>query len=384
MKKNFFLLFSSILITLFLIYLTIFIKVFFEKKDDSQYLFNSLTSLNFHKKYSNILNHLRNSNLGWDNNENYKNFLYSVIEIFEDSKKNILFQGDSWIEQINLEKQSLETVKNFSKENNLGIINGGTTSFSPTPMKLQYKILKKDFNIKPTIVIAYIDQTDIGDEICRYKNKRYFDTNNNLLGIKREKFSRSIYDYSKIYKRSEIFLNYNNNLIKNFHLTNFFIEFKIKRLIVKIKNIGIYGLKDKDKARCYYGEIQKYLKNELTKEDKAYFLKSLENYINVIIDDPKIQSLLLITFPHRNNLYKKDHIDYYKVNVSYLVDEKLKEINSKKIKHINFTKDYEKNSEFDFNIFRENDPASHLNEIPHNEIFIKKILNNLKKVIDSN
>ena len=84
--------------------------------------------------------HSRNSNLACDHNENYKNFLYSVIEVFEDSKKNILFQGDSWIEQINLEKQSLETVKNFSKENNLGIINGGTTSFSPTPMKLQYKI----------------------------------------------------------------------------------------------------------------------------------------------------------------------------------------------------------------------------------------------------
>ena len=41
-------------------------------------------------------------------------------------------------------------------------------------MKLQYEILKKDFNIHPDIVIAYIDQTDIGDEICRYKKKRYF------------------------------------------------------------------------------------------------------------------------------------------------------------------------------------------------------------------
>ena len=382
MKKNFFLLFSSILITLFLIYFIIFIKFFFEQRDDTQYLFNSIQSLNFHKKYSNILNHLRNSNLGWDNDDNYDNYLYSVIENYNDSKKNILFQGDSWMEQINLEKESLMTVKNFSQKNNLGTINGGTTSFSPTLMKLQYKILKKDFNIKPNIVVAYIDQTDVGDEICRYKNKRYFDKNNNLLGIKRDKFSRSIYDYSKIYKKSEIYLNYENDLIKNFHLTNFFIEFKIKRLIVKIKNIGLYGLKNKDQARCYYGEIQNYLKNYLTKEDKAYFLNSIENYINTIINDPNIHTLLLVTFPHRNNLYEKDHIDYYKVNVSNLIEEKLKKINSKKIKHINFTKDFEKNSKIDFKIFREGDPASHLNETPHNEIFIKKILVNIKKVIN--
>ena len=38
-------------------------------------------------------------------------------------------------------------------------------------MKLQYEILKSFFDINPNIVIAYIDQTDIGDEICRYKTK---------------------------------------------------------------------------------------------------------------------------------------------------------------------------------------------------------------------
>ena len=46
-------------------------------------------------------------------------------------------------------------------------------------MKLQFEILKEDFNIHPDIVVAYIDQTDIGDEICRYKNKRYFNSKMN-------------------------------------------------------------------------------------------------------------------------------------------------------------------------------------------------------------
>ena len=51
-------------------------------------------------------------------------------------------------------------------------------------MQLQYEILEKDFNIKPNIVVAYIDQTNIGDELCRYKNNRVYDKNNTLVAVK--------------------------------------------------------------------------------------------------------------------------------------------------------------------------------------------------------
>ena len=152
-------------------YIGFFTKVSLEKRDQSYFTFKSYQGLNFHKKYSNILNHLRNVNLNWDYDGNQENFLFSVINDFNQSKKNILLQGDSWMEQINLENQSLKNITNYSKKNNFGIINAGITSFSPTLMKLQYEILKKDFNIHPDIVIAYIDQTDIGDEICNYKKK---------------------------------------------------------------------------------------------------------------------------------------------------------------------------------------------------------------------
>ena len=67
---------------------------------------------------------------------------------------------------------------NFAKKNNLGLINAGVTSFSPSLMQLQYEILEKDFNIKPNIVVAYFDQTDFGDELCRYKDKRTYERKN--------------------------------------------------------------------------------------------------------------------------------------------------------------------------------------------------------------
>ena len=379
MKKNLFLIFFSIIITLFIIYILIFIKTSFEKNYQSEYLFKSERSLNFHRKYSEILNHLRNSNQNWDSNKDERNFLYSVINDFSETNKNILFQGDSWIEQINLEKESLKSITDYSKKNNFGIINGGITSFSPTLMKLQFEILKRDFNINPNIIIAYIDQTDIGDEICRYKDKRYYNSENQLIGVKREKFSRSIYDYSRIYRLSEINLSKKNKFVKNVLFTNFFIEFKIKRAVVKVKNILSSGFKNKEEKRCYFGEIQKYLKNEIKISDKKYFQNQLNDYLKTLLDDLNIEKILIVTFPHRNNFYDKDNEEFYKTNVADIINEKLKEINNSKITHINFHKLLTDNSKFNFEIYRQGDPASHLNEAPHNEIFISEILNNIKR-----
>lgn len=378
MKKNLFLIFISVFVTLLSIYISIFIKTSIEKNHQSEYLFKSYQSLGFHKKYSNILNHLRSSNLNWDFDGNHQNFLYSIIGDFDQSKKNVLLQGDSWIEQINLENKSLKNIIEFSKNNNFGIINAGITSFSPTLMKLQYEILKKDFNIQPDIVVAYIDQTDIGDEICRYKDKRYFNSKNKLIGVNSEKFSRSIYDYSKIYRLSEINLRKQKKFIKNINFTNFYIEWKIKRAFVKIGNILSSGFKNKEEKRCYFGEIQKYLKNNLNNSDKQYFENRLSDYLETILNDTKVEKILIVTFPHRNNLFHEDHEEHYKVNVSNLVDNQLKKMNSSKIKHINFYQLLKDNPKFSFKIYREGDPASHLNEAPHNEIFTNEILKKLK------
>ena len=82
-------------------------------------------------------------------------------------------------------KKSFNLINNFTKKNNIGLINAGVGSFSPSLMQIQYGILEEDFNIKPNVVIAYIDQTDIGDELCWYKDKRVYDKNNVLIAVKK-------------------------------------------------------------------------------------------------------------------------------------------------------------------------------------------------------
>ena len=78
-------------------------------------------------------------NQDWDFDGNQNNFLFSIINDLNKSNKNVLWQGDSWIEQINLENASLKSIIQYSKKNNFGMINAGITSFSPTLMKLQLK-----------------------------------------------------------------------------------------------------------------------------------------------------------------------------------------------------------------------------------------------------
>ena len=78
-------------------------------------------------------------------------------------------------------------------------------------MQVQYGILERDFNIKPNIVVAYFDQTDFGDELCRYKDKRVYDKNNTLVAVKNKNYSRALFSFTKLNYISEIVLL--NNLI---------------------------------------------------------------------------------------------------------------------------------------------------------------------------
>ena len=74
-------------------------------------------------------------------------------------------------------------------------------------MNLQLDVLQEDFQIFPAIVIAYIDQTDIGDEICRYKNNKIY-KNGILKSVQPETFLmwREAFNYSEIYEKSKISL----------------------------------------------------------------------------------------------------------------------------------------------------------------------------------
>ncbi len=195
-----------------ILYLLVFIYFFFTFEKDFKYNFQSLQNLNFYKKYSKKVNHLRiePSDI---NSLDKKDLLFNKLNNSA-SDKTILFQGDSWFEQINRFQKVKDYLANTQK--NIKIINAGIGSYSPSLMNVQFTILENDFDIKPDIVVVYVDQTDIGDEFCRYRNLRVLDETDNLIKVTYEDFSihKGPFNLHEIFIFSEIELKNNSKIIK--------------------------------------------------------------------------------------------------------------------------------------------------------------------------
>ncbi len=331
-------------------------------------LFKTKDNLDFHQKFSKKLHHLRDSNR-WGKKKN--DYLYTEIGKSKNGT-HILLQGDSWMEQVLEINSSFSLFKDFSEIKNLKIINAGITSYSPTLMNLQYQILKENFGIKPETVVIYIDQTDIGDEICRYNPSKVFN-NNTLIGVKKEFFTNKIYDYTKIYSYSEI--NFINNFpLKFLRLANFKIKYFFIRSYNRFHEIAEVGWKNRGSVKCRFSEIQKYLFN-LDKNSKDIFINSIKNYLKVLEEDKNVKNILIVTFPHFLHLKGE-----YNVNVSFLIDDLLEINNFYKISHLNFSKLNFSKINYE-NIYIDGDPSSHLNNEYHSKLFVKGIIKEIQQII---
>ena len=81
MKKTFFTI-ALCLATIVLVYIILFIYTIINFEDEFKYTFKSLENLNFHKKYSKKIHHLRDSDGRWDIKGNPENYLFSIIIYF--------------------------------------------------------------------------------------------------------------------------------------------------------------------------------------------------------------------------------------------------------------------------------------------------------------
>ena len=363
-KKNFFYL-IIIIFLFFLVYVLAGVYGYIEYKRFKPYLFSSSLDLEFHYKYSNKVNHLRAKKFDGKTTGYFFNNLSDVK-----SKNKILFLGDSWFDQINLEnyEESEKSLKDFSIKNDFQIINGGITSYSPSLMHLQYNLLRNDFDIDPSILILYIDQTDIGDEYCRYRERKIYNSEKNLVSVERFDFDKEIFNGLKIYKFSEIKLS-NTHIIRFIKLSNFSIQYFINKNFFRIKKIIQHGWRTGDERnyyKCRFKVIKSFLDNKNIKADK-YFKKTLIEFFNNLENQKNLEKIIITSFPHRNHIK-----NIYQNNVSFLIDDVLKDYGNKFF-HLNFSN----NSYNDFNLdqlYIVGDEASHLTPKYHNEIFIKEII----------
>ena len=369
MKKNITLIFFSLIFVFFLIYLLVYTWVTILEKYKDKNNFTNIENVNFHEKYSDKMHHLRGKwpeykkNLIWDKED----YLFTVFSDYKNDTKNYLIQGDSWAEYMVFKNSINKTLSNIVKQKKIGLINAGIASFSPSPMKVQYEILEKEYLIKPNYVIAIIDQTDLGDELCRYKHNITENKDGSVKFINREYNTGALMDYSKFYAFSKIILQKDNFV--NFHITNYYFYKSYHQTKAIIKNLVKYGFKNRGNYRCEFQQIQKYLIN-INKQEKEYFKKRTQEYLDYLVSKKYLKKILIVTFPHKNHFEGN-----YKVNVSNIINE----LNlSPKIVHINFNEIIRNNQFQRENIYTVNDPASHLNEEAH-ALYIKKIFKIIKE-----
>ena len=322
----------------------------------------------FYKKYYKKLHHLRQFG-DWY----YKNgLMYSTIgeeDINNNFKSTVLINGDSWAENLLLENGITNQIINeelikIKKKEKINIINSGTFSYSFSPTTVQLKILRDDFNINPDKIISIIDHTDVGDEICRYKNMLEFNDDKTLLRVRPENmYSPEVFTVERYLLKAAI---YNSN--------DFYIVKYIKNKIFRkdVRNNRKYD------PICTFAEIMRPVKFGLNKNEYTYLKEVTLRYINTVFSDKNVKKLLLVVHPHMKhftgeyNFYFGDFLK--EILQENIFKEKIVLLDFKEIFYETyFEGDKSKNYE---NVFVPDDAASHIN-LPSRVIFIRKAFDKL-------
>ena len=344
MKKN--------IILLLFIFITgvFFLEIFADKQIQRLIKRNGFTKdlILFYDRYYKVLHHL-----GRLNEVDANNPSSLIFDEIGTGKSHVLVQGDSWAEQFRSKKSQKYLQEYLNQQKQYKFVLAGTGSYSPSVMTSQLNLLRNDFNFNPDFLIAVIDQTDIGDELCRYKNLRKRVQGKIIV----EPEPVESFEYNASFQ-----------IIDNFKM--FFSDhFALFKIAYFLKNKIIYKInKNNYKLRCGRNQILAPLENGIKKHEKLYILEVLNDYIDEAFSSSNLKELIIVTHPHKRHL-SNDFI----LDVGTLIQEaKEKSIYRKKIKLVSFSeilKNYSDNE-----IFIESDPYSHLNDDYFLNTFLPHIL----------
>jgi hypothetical protein len=282
---------------------------------------------------------------------NINNLIYVPVSAFKkENTENILIQGDSWAALADT-KKIYNFLKNLTIKRNFGLYSAGRIGYSVSPMNVQLHLLRNKLNINPSIIIAIMDQTDLGDELHRYQTleKNTLQLINNYVSYEFKKKFFNILDsknfsfFKLLGLSKEFFISRYKQFNNDFYNTCSYI---ISRIIYLIDDVPIVI------SPLVYG---------LEKDDKKIIKYRLNNYINNVFKNNDLKKLVIVTHPHRNHLVNDK--TKYKENISLIINNIIfNSPHKKKILHINFNDDFDyvyKNIEIE-KMWWKDDRASHL------------------------
>ena len=283
---------------------------------------------------------------------NKKNdFFFNKINSFNNKNyENILIQGDSWGESMNM----VDIHKLYSKEflnRKIGLINSSISSYSLTPYISQLDILYKQFLLKPNILVLIYDQTDIGDDLYRYNF--YLSESQYKKFLKYEKKIQEILNEKRF-----------NSLQFVIFCKYYFLKQKSKYQYTNIQTLK-YVIR-----RFYLSKFQKIpialtpLKYGINTVEENTLKTLLNNYIEIAFSNKKLDKLYFVIHPHYNHLNKNYLFDNRQILKKTIEHSPFKN----KINVINFF-----NKKTNFYKFEKNDLFSHPTKEYYKKIFWPKI-----------
>tara|TARA_B110000238_G_scaffold40884_1_gene43599 strand:+ start:83 stop:1210 length:1128 start_codon:yes stop_codon:yes gene_type:complete len=299
--------------------------------------------------------------------ETSKNLFFDTHRAFnKNNDENILLQGDSWAAAAN-EIRSKKIINDILIRKNFGLINGGKTSYSISPMNIQLDIILKKFLIQPSIVIAIIDQTDIGDELHRYQSlsdKSLELTDTKITNEFKKKFFKTLDSKGPniiklFFLFKEFWISRLNQFNYDYHKT---IKYVFKRISYLFTNTPV---------------VIAPLKYGINDDERILINNRFEKYINNVFKN-KIEKLIFVSHPHKNHIINKT----YKVNISTIIENVIRNSkHKKKIIHINFEKNIKKiyKRESLDEIFVSKDKTSHLTNESYQNTYFPHIFDNCCK-----
>ena len=331
--------------------------------------------LNIHKKYIDKVNHIRRLPHQDDKlylrdsyisaNENYNDnpsdLLFSTIREYKSNQVNVLIQGDSWAEQIQ-DEESYRVIKAIADKNDYGIINAGISSYAPSLMRSQLQILRDDFDIKPNHIVAMMDSSDMGDELCRYKDKQYVDQSGN----------KYVHTYTKD-EQNEVYggLWHFIKSLEIYHANTFnvikFFRMAINSLDYRIRNKTTHPASER---KCGWSKIASPMINGISPKERIYLKNIINEYI-IKVFDGNVEGLYIVTHPHRGHVNGE-----YKLSIREIIEETIIESEFREKTHLIDPKVLSD----DLTIFKAEDKASHLTVDYHANAHIPNIFSKIKEL----
>lgn len=212
-----------------------------------------------------------------------KYFRSSFESLIFDGVENssTLILGDSWVERFSDAPYTMHMLSETFGEIPLS---AGVGSYSPSLMLGMFNYLKENYKISPSRVIIYLDQTDFGDEIVRYKKISRINSPGGAIVFDRKKrHNDSWHNQVNMYELIKDF-SVDQNISK-------WIYFEYKKARLKA------GEETKHPS---FSEILEFLEKRPTPDDRKYFLERLGALVGRI-HDSGVQKVALFTHPHRGH-----------------------------------------------------------------------------------